>query len=92
MVQTTPLARLRGFFPDGTPGVRDVEHPCSYFSPGPPDTEGHYEECDVVVRERAWGDKGPDQYYLTRRLVYFGQRPCEGDGHYLCQECVFKRA
>jgi hypothetical protein len=86
------MARLRGFIPDGTPGVRDVEHPCADFSPGPPDTEGHYEERDVIVRERVWGDPSPDFWYSTRRVIYIGQRPCDGDGHYICGECVFKRA
>lgn len=42
---------IDGFIPDGVPGIRSVDHPCSAFTPGVPrgtcDSDGHYicQEC-----------------------------------------------
>jgi hypothetical protein len=47
------LTKPRGRIPDGTPGIRDVDHPCEMFEPG----------------HGCW------------------LNDCQGDGHYLCQEC-----
>lgn len=46
--------------PDGTPGVRDVDNPCSMFQPGPVlysagcETDGHYicDECEHSAPRR----------------------------------------
>jgi len=45
--------------PNGTPGVRDVRHPCPDYDPRDPEL-GDVEEC-------------------------------EGDGHYLCKKCKFRK-
>lgn len=64
------LKRSPGRMPDGVPGIRDVDHPCSVFLPLKPGEE----------RDR-FGQCMTDGHYLCRECVYMSPEAlAERDG------------